>query len=66
VARNCPPALRPDALTAVVLAEAAANGAARLVEVNRVLPADDERRELARELARTAAAARERACGASG
>jgi formiminotetrahydrofolate cyclodeaminase len=65
VARNCPPALRPDALTAVVLAEAAVNGAARLVEVNRVLPADDERRELARELARTAAAARERACGAS-
>jgi formiminotetrahydrofolate cyclodeaminase len=62
VARHCPRALRGDALTAVALAEAAANGAARLVDVNRVLPADDQRRELAREFAAEAAEARERAC----
>lgn len=62
VARHCSPTLRPDALTAVALAEAAANGAARLVAINRVLPADDQRRELARELAQAAAEARERAC----
>jgi formiminotetrahydrofolate cyclodeaminase len=63
VARCCPPSLRPDALTAVALAEGAANGAARLVDVNRLLPANDQRRELARGLAGAAAQARERACG---
>jgi formiminotetrahydrofolate cyclodeaminase len=66
VARNCHPALKPDALTAVALAEAAANGAARLVDVNRALPAGDERRERAREHARAAAATRESACRPSG
>jgi formiminotetrahydrofolate cyclodeaminase len=66
VARNCPPTLKPDALTAVALAEAAANGAARLVDVNRVLPADDQRRELALQLAGAAAQARDRACGPRG
>jgi hypothetical protein len=35
VARNCPSSLRPDALTAVALAEAATCAAAQLVEVHR-------------------------------
>lgn len=57
VARCCPSSLRPDALTAVVLAEAAACGAARLVEVNRQLPADDPRRAASCEAAEAAEAA---------
>jgi formiminotetrahydrofolate cyclodeaminase len=61
VARRCPPSLRPDALTAVALAEAAACAAARLVAVNRELPADDPRRAASCEAAEAAARARERA-----
>ena len=59
VARRCPPSLRPDALTAVALAEAAACAAARLVEVNRKLPADDPRRAASCEAAEAALRARE-------
>lgn len=60
VARNCPSSLRPDALTAVVLAEAAACGAARLVEDNRRLAADDPRRAASAEAAEAALEARRR------
>lgn len=59
VARCCPPSLRPDALTAVALAEAAACAAAQLVEVNRRLPADDPRRAASCEAAEAALRARE-------
>jgi formiminotetrahydrofolate cyclodeaminase len=61
VARRCPPSLRPDALTAVALAEAAACAAARLVEVNRKLPADDPRRAASSEAAEAALRARKQA-----
>jgi formiminotetrahydrofolate cyclodeaminase len=61
VARCCPPMLRPDALAAVALAEAAACAAARLVEVNRRLPADDPRRAASYEAAEAALRAREQA-----
>jgi formiminotetrahydrofolate cyclodeaminase len=61
VARNCPSSLRPDALTAVALAEAATCAAAQLVEVNRQLPADDRRRAASCEAAEAALRARERA-----
>ncbi len=60
VARSCPRSLRPDALTAVALAEAAACAAARLVEVNRQLPADDPRRAASSAAAEAALQARER------
>jgi|GEM_PF-6791756 len=59
VARRCPSSLRPDALTAVVLAESAACAAARLVEVNRRLPADDPRRAASCAAAEAALRARE-------
>ena len=58
VARYCPKTMRPDALTAVALAEAAACAAARLVAVNRKLADDDPRRASAAEAAQ---GARERA-----
>jgi formiminotetrahydrofolate cyclodeaminase len=61
VAHNCPSSLRPDALTAVALAEAATCAAAQLVEVNRQLPADDRRRVASGEAAEAALRARERA-----
>jgi formiminotetrahydrofolate cyclodeaminase len=61
VARSCPRSLHPDALTAVMLAEAAACATARLVEVNRKLPADDPRRAASCEAAEAALRARERA-----
>jgi formiminotetrahydrofolate cyclodeaminase len=61
VAGNCPSSLRPDALTAVALAEAATCAAAQLVEVNRQLPADDRRRAASSEAADAALRARERA-----
>jgi len=61
VADRCPPSLRPDALTAVALAEAAACAAARLVEVNRKLPADDPRRTASSEAAEAAQRARREA-----
>ncbi|HWI07290.1 MAG TPA: cyclodeaminase/cyclohydrolase family protein [Solirubrobacteraceae bacterium] len=61
VARRCPSSLRPDALTAVALAEAAACAAARLVEVDRHLPADDPRRAASSNAAHKARQARERA-----
>jgi formiminotetrahydrofolate cyclodeaminase len=61
VARSCPSSLRPDALTAVALAEAATCAAAQLVEVNRRLPADDRRRAASCEAAEAALRARERA-----
>jgi formiminotetrahydrofolate cyclodeaminase len=61
VARRCPSWLRPDALTAVALAEAATSAAARLVEVNRQLRADDPRRAASCDAAAAALRARERA-----
>jgi hypothetical protein len=61
VARNCPSWLRPDALTAVGLAEAATCAAARLVEVNRQLRPDDPRRAASSDAAAAALQARERA-----
>ena len=61
VARYCPKAMRPDAQTAVALAEAAACASARLVAVNRKLAEDDPRRASAAEAAQAARAARERA-----
>ena len=61
VARRCPKPMRPDALTAVALAEAAACASARLVAVNRKLPQDDPRRASAEDAARVAQGARERA-----
>lgn len=61
VVRYCPKAMRPDAQTAVALAEAAACASARLVAVNRKLVEDDPRRVSASEAAQTAQAARERA-----
>lgn len=61
VARYCPKAMRPDALTAVALAEAAACASARLVAVNRKLAGDDPRRASAAEAAQAAQDARERA-----
>jgi formiminotetrahydrofolate cyclodeaminase len=61
VARHCPSSMRPDALAAVALAEAAACAAARLVEVNRRLPADDPRRAASAEAAEAARGARDRA-----
>lgn len=61
VARYCPKAMRPDALSAVALAEAAACASARLVGVNRKLAEDDPRRLSAGEAAQAAQGARERA-----
>jgi formiminotetrahydrofolate cyclodeaminase len=61
VASCCPSSLRPDALAAVALAEAAACAAARLVEVNRRLPVDDPRRTASYEAAEAALRAREQA-----
>jgi methenyltetrahydrofolate cyclohydrolase len=57
VARLGDPSLRPDAQTAVLLAEAATRAAARLV-VENLASGDGERGERARHLAETAAAAR--------
>ena len=53
--------MKPDALTAVALAEAAACASARLVKVNRKLADDDPRRDAAAEAASGALQARERA-----
>jgi hypothetical protein len=53
--------MRPDALTAVALAEAAACASARLVQVNRKLAADDPRRAAADDAASGALQAREQA-----
>jgi formiminotetrahydrofolate cyclodeaminase len=64
VARHGPKAMRPDALTAVALAEAAACASAGLVAVNRKLPDDDPRRASASQAAQAAQGARERADGA--
>lgn len=61
VSRCCPPSLRPDALVAVALAEAAACASARLVEVNRRLADDDPRRAASGAAAEAAQQARERA-----
>jgi formiminotetrahydrofolate cyclodeaminase len=58
------PNLRGDALTAALLAEAAALAAARLVEINLASAPGDARVERGRELARRALAARERALAA--
>jgi formiminotetrahydrofolate cyclodeaminase len=60
VARECPRAMRPDALTAVALAEAAACASAGLVAVNRKLAGDDPRRASASEAAQAAQVARAR------
>jgi len=61
VARQCPKAMQPDALTAVALAEAATSACARLVAINRRLPDDDPRRASAAAAARAAQGARQRA-----
>ena len=61
VARQCPKAMQPDALTALVLAEAAACSCARLVDINRKLAPDDPRRAAAAEAAQAARDARKRA-----
>jgi formiminotetrahydrofolate cyclodeaminase len=61
VARECPKAMRPDARTAVALAEAASAASAGLVAVNRKLADDDPRRASAEEAAQAAQGARERA-----
>jgi formiminotetrahydrofolate cyclodeaminase len=61
VSRQCPKAMRPDAQTAVALAEAAACASARLVAVNRKLADDDPRRAAAAAAAQAASGARERA-----
>jgi formiminotetrahydrofolate cyclodeaminase len=61
VARECPKAMRPDALTAVALAEAATCASARLVAVNRRLADDDPRRAAAAQAAQAAQGTRERA-----
>ena len=58
---QCSVTVAPDALTAVILAEAAASSAAWLVEINRQLPADDPRRAHSRAAAEVARRARERA-----
>ena len=50
VADRCDPRLRPDAVAATLLAEAAVRSAAHLVEVNLSAVTNDERVELAREL----------------
>ena len=60
VARECPVAMRPDAWTAVALAEAAACASARLFEVNPKVADDDPRKSSAFEAARAARQARER------
>ena len=61
VARQCPKAMRSDALTAVALAEAAACASAGLVAVNRQLAEGDPRRASASEAAQVAQRARKRA-----
>lgn len=61
VARHCPKQMKPDALIAVALAEAAACASARLVEVNRKLSPDDPRRASASDAAIGAQRVRERA-----
>jgi formiminotetrahydrofolate cyclodeaminase len=62
VARQCDPALRPDAVVAGLLAAGSAGAAAHLVAVNLTAVADDERvrraESLAEEAARTAEEAR--------
>jgi glutamate formiminotransferase/formiminotetrahydrofolate cyclodeaminase len=55
------PALRPDATTAALLAEAASRSSARLVEVNLAMLEGDPRERDARASAAAAARARERA-----
>jgi methenyltetrahydrofolate cyclohydrolase len=57
VARNCNPALRPDAAAAAALAAAAARAASELVAANLTAGSGDERVERARRLADDAAVA---------
>src|SRR3954451_10790039 len=61
VADRCDPRLRPDAVAATLLAQAAVRAAPHLVEVNLSALASDERVELARELAESAGRATKRA-----
>ena len=60
------PEVRPDAVVAACLAEAAARGAAHLVRVNLGTVPGDERVALAEGFADAAAGARDRALGAAG
>jgi formiminotetrahydrofolate cyclodeaminase len=64
VAHGGNPNLRGDALTGALLAEAAALGAVRLVEINLASAPGDARVQRGRDLARRALAARERALAA--
>lgn len=57
------PALQGDATASVLLAEAAARAAARLVEINLNAQADDPRREEVQRCSQRAGRARERALG---
>lgn len=58
VSGRCPPGLRSDAAGAADLASAAARAVTALVEINLALLPGDERRVRARELVKTAEAAR--------
>ena len=60
VAERCEPALRADAVAAAQLAEGAARASAELVAVNLGVLEEDERLELARTLATSAATAARR------
>lgn len=60
------PALRGDAAAAVLLAEASAHGAARLVEINLKARPEDPRLAEVAQLRDRAAAARDRAAAARG
>jgi formiminotetrahydrofolate cyclodeaminase len=64
VAERCEPMLRPDAISAVLLAEGAAQVGAHLVSVNLATRPEDERAASATELAEAATRAARRALAA--
>jgi len=65
VAAEGAPNLRPDAVAATALAEAAVRAATHLVEINLAVVPGDRHAQRASQLAAAAAAARERALGAA-